>query len=433
MKRILISISLLWLTAACGDTAKRDAAQKEGESATTEAKPGADATHEEGPADVVELTDDQLRIGAISLGKIEYRNLGQLLQVNGRLAAPAQSQVAITALQGGFVRSLPLLPGQPVRKGQVLARIENPDLVQFQQDYAENYSRLTYLDAEYARQKELSEQNVSALKVFQQTSSERNQVRSRLGGLAQRLKLVGLSPQAALDGKFSATYVVTAPVSGIVTDIPATVGQYVQPADIMARITSSQGLYAELTVFEKDLPQIREGQQVSLRLNNEGGRERSGRITYINRTIEADRSVRVVSRLDQPDARLAPNTFLKASLDLGDSRVTALPEGAIVSAEGKDYIFIVTDERAPEHHEHEEGESEHSSKEEHDHRAGEKEQHGTAFKQIPVRRGVTEGGYSQVTLPGTLDLGKVQIVVKGAFAVLSQLQAASGEEEGHAH
>ncbi|XAZ81849.1 efflux RND transporter periplasmic adaptor subunit (plasmid) [Fibrella sp. ES10-3-2-2] len=417
MKRILYSISLLWLLTGCGDTA-----QKESET-TAEAKSAAEKAHEEAPTDIVELTDDQIRIGAISTGQIEYRNLGQLLQVNGRLAAPAQSQVAITALQGGFVRSLPLLPGQPVRKGQVLARIENPDLVQFQQDYAENHSRLTYLDAEYARQKELSEQNVSALKVFQQTASERNQVRSRLGGLAQRLRLVGLSPQAALDGKFSATYVVVAPVSGIVTDVPATVGQYVQPADIMARLTSSQGLYAELTVFEKDLPQLREGQRVSLRLNNESGRERSGRITYINRTIEADRSVRVVARLDQPDTRLAPNTFLKATLDLGDSRVTALPEGAIVSAEGKDYIFIATDKRAPERHDGSATQ----------HKEGQMEQHGTTFKQIPVRRGVTEGGYSQVTLPGTLDLSKVKVVVKGAFAVLSQLQAAGGEEEGHGH
>ncbi|MEZ0612393.1 efflux RND transporter periplasmic adaptor subunit [Fibrella sp. WM1] len=417
MKRILYSISLLWLLTGCGDTA-----QKESET-TAEAKSAAEKAHEEAPTDIVELTDDQIRIGAISTGQIEYRNLGQLLQVNGRLAAPAQSQVAITALQGGFVRSLPLLPGQPVRKGQVLARIENPDLVQFQQDYAENHSRLTYLDAEYARQKELSEQNVSALKVFQQTASERNQVRSRLGGLAQRLRLVGLSPQAALDGKFSATYVVVAPVSGIVTDVPATVGQYVQPADIMARLTSSQGLYAELTVFEKDLPQLREGQRVSLRLNNEGGRERSGRITYINRTIEADRSVRVVARLDQPDTRLAPNTFLKATLDLGDSRVTALPEGAIVSAEGKDYIFIATDKRAPELHDGSATQ----------HKESQMEQHGTTFKQIPVRRGVTEGGYSQVTLPGTLDLSKVKVVVKGAFAVLSQLQAAGGEEEGHGH
>lgn len=426
MKRIIFCLSLLWLTTACNQTADQ-------KTATTEAKPEAEAPHEEGSADIVELSTDQLRIGAVELGQVENRNLGQQLQLNGRLAVPAQSQVAITAIQGGFVRSLPLLPGQPVRKGQVLARIQNPDLVALQQEYAENHSRLTYLDAEYARQKELSEQNVSALKVFQQTASERNQVRSRLGGLAQRLQLVGLSPQAALNGTFSAYYVVTAPMAGIVTNVAVTNGQFVQPSDVIAQLTGSQGLYAELTVFEKDLPQIREGQRISLRLNNEGGKERSGRITYINRAIDADRSVRVVAKLDQPDARLSPNTFLKAGLDLGKSRVTALPEGAIVSAEGKDYIFIVTDEKAPEEHEHEEGEKAHSEKEEHDHTAGETEQHGTTFKQIPVRRGVTEGGYSQVTLPAGFDLAKARVVVKGAYAVLSQLQAASGEEEGHAH
>jgi len=415
MKRIIFCLSLVWLTTACKETGEK-------EPATMEAKSVAEAPPEEVPADVVELSTDQLRIGAVELGQVENRNLGQQLQLNGRLAVPAQSQVAITAIQGGFVRSLPLLPGQPVRKGQVLARIQNPELVALQQEYAENASRLTYLDAEYARQKELSEQNVSALKVFQQTTSERNQVRSRLGGLAQRLRLVGLSPQAALNGKFSAYYVVTAPMTGIVTNVAVTNGQFVQPSDVIAQLTGSQGLYAELTVFEKDLPQIREGQRVSLRLNNEGGKERSGRITYINRAIDADRSVRVVAKLDHPDARLAPNTFLKANLELGKSRVSALPEGAIVSAEGKDYIFVVNAEKA------------HSEREEQNrplarHKPGETEQHGTRFKQIPVRRGVTEGGYSQVTLPAEFDLVKARVVVKGAYAVLSQLKAASGEEE----
>lgn len=424
MRQLIFLLSLLWLPIACN--------QKSDNQTTTES---ADTNAiSEAPAGVVALTSDQLRIGAIEVGQVTYRNLGLLLQVNGRLAVPAQSQVAITALQGGFVRSLPLLPGQPVRKGQRLARIENPDLVQLQQDYAENYSRLTYLDAEYNRQKELSEQNVSALKVFQQTTSERNQIRSRLGGIAQRLRLVGLSPQAALDGKFSAYYTVTAPVNGVVTNVAATAGQYVQPADMMAQLTSSQGLYAELTVFEKELPQLREGQRVSLRLNNEAGKERSGRITFINRTIDADHSVRVVATLEQPDSRLAPNTFLKATLDLGDSRVTALPEGAIVSAEGKDYIFIVTTQPTPEKHEldrqsSQEGKVSPSGKEAHNHKPGEQEQHGTAFKQIPVRRGVTEGGYSQVILPANFNLTKTRVVVKGAFAVLSQLKGGGEEEE----
>jgi cobalt-zinc-cadmium efflux system membrane fusion protein len=411
----LLVVSLLSGTTACRETT--------GEQTHEES----DHPHEEAPADLVELSDDQMRMADITLGTVGYRNLGQQLNVNGRLAVPPQSQVTVTALQGGFIRAIPLLPGQPVRKGQVLARIENPDLIALQQEYAETHSRLTYLQTELVRQQELSRENVSALKVLQQTTADLNATRARVTGLAQRIRLVGLSPEAALAGKFSSFYVVTAPVAGVVTDVAATAGQYVQPADLIAKLTSSQGLYAELIVFEKDLSQLREGQRISIRLTNET-QERTGRILYINRAIDTDRSVRVAAKLDQADSRLTPNTFLKASLDLGASRTTALPEEAIVSAEGKEYIFVVTDENVPEHHEHEASEAEHD-----DHKEAETHEHGTVFKQIPVRRGVTESGYSQVTLPEKFNLSTTKVVTKGAYALLSQLKAAGSEEEGHAH
>ena len=413
MKKFLIlSVLNLFFLASCqekiGETAAPAAEKAEG--------------HQEAPPDVVELTADQVRLGEVKLGGVESRRLGQALTVSGRLAVPAQSILSVTAVQGGFVRSLPLLLGQRVRKGQVLARIENGDLIQIQQDLAETQSRLTYLETEFTRQKELSQQAVSALKVFQQTTADLNATKARITGLSQRLRRVGLSPQAALRGEFTSFYVVMAPSAGVVTDVRANPGQYVQPSDVLATLTGSQGLYAELAVFERDLPQVREGQRVTFRLSYETGRERSGRVFSINRAIDADRTVRVLVRPDQPDARLLPNTFLKASLDLGESRVTALPEGAIVSAEGKDYIFVLTEgkihaEKAGE--KHPEGE--------------EKEGPHTAFRQITVRRGVTENGYSQVLLPSTLNPVTARVVVQGAYAVLSQLKAAGGEEEGHAH
>lgn len=413
-KNLIFSLLILFFLASCQEKTTETAAP-----AATEAA----HDHEEAPSDVVELTADQVRLGEVKLGSVESRSLGQALTVSGRLAVPAQSILSLTAVQGGFVRSLPLLPGQRVRKGQVLARIENGDLIQIQQELAENQSRLTYLESEFARQKELSEQAVSALKVFQQTTAELNTTKARIAGLSQRLRRVGLSPAAALRGEFSAFYVVTAPQAGVVTDVRSNPGQYVQPTDVLATLTGSEGLYAELAVFERDLPRVREGQRVTLRLSNEAGRERGGRVFSINRAIDADRTVRVLVRPDQPDARLLPNTFLKASLDLGESKVTALPEGAIVSAEGKDYIFIL-EEKAEEHH-HEEGEK---------HEEGEeKEEPHTAFKRILVRRGVTENGYSQVMLPSTLNPATTRVVVQGAYALLSQLKAAGGEEEGHHH
>nr|WP_293833049.1 efflux RND transporter periplasmic adaptor subunit [uncultured Arsenicibacter sp.] len=389
---------------------------------------GEPAAHEHEPADLVAMTSDQQRIGGVELGAVSYRSLGQLLQVNGRLAVPPQSQLTISALQGGFVRRIALLPGQPVRKGQVLALIENPDLIQLQQEYAENHSRLTYLEAEYARQQELSRENVSAMKVLQQTRADLQATKATVTGLGQRIQLVGLSVQQVLQGKFSAVYAVVAPASGAVTSVLVTAGQHVQPADVIAQVLSRDGLYAELTVFEKDVPALREGQRIRMQLANENGRERTGQITYINPVVDEHRAARIVARLDQQDGRLMPNTFLKATLDLGNSRVTALPEEAIVSLEGKEYIFIATDEKMPEAHahDHEESAGKHEEHDEHD------EAHQT-FRRVPVRRGVTESGFSQVILPATIDVRKTRVVLKGAYTLLSMLKAAGGEEEGHAH
>ncbi|WP_229201803.1 efflux RND transporter periplasmic adaptor subunit [Arsenicibacter rosenii] len=389
------------------------------------------AEHNHAPTELVALTDDQLRIGGVEVGAVSYRNLGQSLQVNGRLAVPAQSQVNISALQGGFVRSVPLLPGQPVRKGQVLARIENPDLIQLQQEYAENHSRLTYLEAEYARQQELSRENVSAVKVLQQTRADLQATRARVTGLGQRMQLAGLSAQQVLQGRFSTAYTVVAPVSGAVTSVLVTAGQHVQPADVIATVMSTQGIYAALTVFEKDLPALHEGQRIRIQLASEAGKERTGRITYINPVLDDHRAAGIVARLDQHDGRLVPNAFLKATLDLGASRVTALPEEAIVSLEGKEYIFVVTDEKMPEEDDHEHETSAGKTEAHDDHDAHEEPRQ--TFRRVAVRRGVTENGYSQVILPKTVDVRKSKVVVKGAYTLLSTLKAASGEEEGHAH
>ena len=354
------------------------------------------------PPDEVILTPDQIRMADIQTGRVEYRNLSQTLLLNGRVMAGAQNRVTISALQGGFVRQVALLPGQSVRKGQVLARIENPDLIQVQQDYAENRARLTYLETDYARQQELSRENVGTLKVFQQTTADLTATRARLGALAQRIRRVGLSPEQAVKGQFVSTYAVTSPLNGIITDVPTNLGQYVNPADVIAQLIGTEGLYAELTVFEKDLNSLRIGQRVRVRLSGYNRQEQFARVYLINRTVENDRSVRVLARFENSAGNhlLRPNASLQATLELGNSQTTVLPEGAIVASEGKDYIFLQRTNR----------------------------QANTPYKAIEVRRGVTQNGYSAVVLPGNFDVVKTPVVVRGAYSVLSQWKG-GGEEE----
>src|SRR5215217_8125956 len=103
----------------------------------------------------VVLTADQYKVADIQLGKIEMRNLNGVIKVNGEIDVPPQNTVSISAPLGGYIKSAGLLPGQAVRKGQVIAVIENTQFIDIQQDYLESKGRLVYVTQELQRQKEL--------------------------------------------------------------------------------------------------------------------------------------------------------------------------------------------------------------------------------------------------------------------------------------
>jgi hypothetical protein len=90
---------------------------------------------------------------------------------------------------------------------------------------------------------------------------------------------------------------------------------------------------------------------------------------------------------------------ITAVISLEKATVPAVPSGAIVSYQGKDYIFIVTG------------------------KAGEQ---GTAFERIPVARGTTDVGYTEITLLKEIPPG-TKIVTKGAFFILAKMTNVSEE------
>ena len=75
----------------------------------------------------VELTAAQSRTAGIELGKIEKRQISGTVKVNGVLAVPPQQLVSISVPLGGFVKNTSLLQGSRVKKGQIIATIENLD------------------------------------------------------------------------------------------------------------------------------------------------------------------------------------------------------------------------------------------------------------------------------------------------------------------
>jgi len=437
---MLLPALCLFFFAACGDPHDHS---KEGESAEH-------AEHAEGEAREVALTADQYKIAGIETGKVETRSLTGVVRVNGVLDVPPQNLVSISAPAAGFLKSSDLLQGSRVRKGEVIAVLRNPDFIQWQQDYLEtrhqldaDRSRLEFLEAEYKRQEELAKENVNAAKTLQSAKAEYNSLKSaiagmeaRLGGQGARLRLMGINPERLRPDNFQSEISIFSPTGGYVTAVNVNAGKYVGNTDVLFQIADTKHLHAELTVFEKDIPKLKVGQKVRLNLANES-RERSATVYLFGREISEDRSIRVHCHLDTEDTELLPGMYFKAVVETGASPIPSLPEAAIVSSEGKDYIFVVETAAGgkPEAHEHKEGEKEHDAeKEEHAHEEGETEQHAEHhFRMVEVKKGVTDGAFAEVLLPEDFDIANSLIVTKGSFYLLSASKSAEQGEEGHAH
>ncbi|WP_430402780.1 efflux RND transporter periplasmic adaptor subunit [Fluviicola sp.] len=366
-------------------------------------KPVVKEEHHE-KANEVELTSEQYKTIDLQTGQIELKRLSGTIKVNGMLDVPPQNLVSISAPFGGTVKNTELLQGMLVRKGQVIAVIQNPDFINVQQDYLDYKSQLEYLKLEYDRQEELAVGNVNAKKTVQKAKSEYESMRARVNGLKARLQLMNISISSLENGKIQSSSSILSPISGYVTQVNTNIGAFVVPSDVLFKIADTEHLHAELTVFEKDVPKLKVGQKVRFTLANED-KERTATVYLIGREIGSNRTVNIHCHLDKEDNQLLPGMYLKGLVEIGSAEVTALPEKAVVEFEGEKYIFAEI--KADHTNEH-------------------------AFEMIAVKTGVNELGYTEIRLPAGKNREQLKIVMNGAYDLLSKLK--NGEEAGgHAH
>ena len=147
-----------------------------------------------GPENVIVLSDAQSHSAALSVSKIEKRSISSILKVNGVIDVPPQNMVSVSMPLGGYLRTTKLLPGMHIRKGEVIATMEDQLYIHLQQEYLTVKSKLQFAGSEYERQRELNQTKASSDKVYQQALMEYKNQKIALSALTEKLKLINISP-----------------------------------------------------------------------------------------------------------------------------------------------------------------------------------------------------------------------------------------------
>jgi len=334
MMAIFIAAALAALPISC--------APKRGSSSNAEAAKAAEAETDSAPGAMTEvaLTSKQALALGLKTDTIGRHSFSGRIEVNGQLESLPQNEASVTASIGANVASIVVREGQKVARGQVLAYVSHPDLLELQSKYVTACSELEFASGEYERQKRLYEEQVGSGKDYQKIQSEYKSLQGEVRNLEAQLRLLKLDPAKIKSGTLYERVPIVAPIGGYIDRIEAKIGQYVDPHTSMFQIVDNSRIQAHLLAFEKDAYRIKEGQTVTFTVESAPEETFSAKIYSVGKTFEENpKAVRVHAEVDNRKGLLIAGTYIKGRIATDVASLPAVPEDAVVESDGKSYIF----------------------------------------------------------------------------------------------
>lgn len=376
MKNIISIASLSVLLFACGNETKKG---------ITNIEPT--------PENIVTLTSEQYKNAGIETGKLSTKSISSLLKVNGKIDVPPQSMVSISVPLGGYLKSTKLLAGMHIKKGEVLAVMEDAQYIQLQQDYLTAKAQFALTESEYNRQKELNQSKATSDKVFEQSKANYQTQLVLIKSLEEKLKLIGLNPKKLTANTISNSINIYSPITGFVSAVNVNIGKYVNPSDVLFELVNPNDIHLTLAVFEKDINKLSIGQKLLAYTNTNPDKKYGCEIILISKNLSNHNSAEVHCHFEQYDKSLLPGMFMNAEIELSGNNTIALPSEAIVSFENKNYVFT--------------------------------EKGNKQFEMIEVQMGNAENGFTEIFR--TENLTNQTFVTKGAYNLLMALKNKSDD------
>jgi cobalt-zinc-cadmium efflux system membrane fusion protein len=396
IKSVFLLLTLGLLIASCGG-GDDHAGHDHGESGHEE--------HGDEHEEEVHFSEQQFASLNMKIDSLRYRNINSYVQANGQLEVPPQNEAIVTAVIGSNVKSIKVIEGDKIKKGQVLAYLSHPDLISVQTEYASNWNQLAYLKEEYERKKKLYEDNVGSGKEYQKSKSAYFSMKSQVSGDESKLRLLGISPKKIQEGIIYDQVAVTSPISGHVRTVEVKTGQFVQPEKELFEIVNIEHIHADLMVFEKDMHKVKEGQRVTFTTESAPGKELEATIYSVGKAFEQDpKAIHLHAEIENKQGLLIPGMYINGRIIAEDVRTYALPESAVVREGDKYFIFTAKKEQ-------DNGEIE------------------WAFQPVEVNVGGIDNGWIEIKLLQELSIG-TQLAYNNAYYIMAEMK--KGEAE-HTH
>ncbi len=298
------------------------------------------------------ITDDRIRItqaqfdqNSMALGTWSEKEFPIIVKATGMIDVPPENRSVVSATMGGYIKTLPLLIGDVVKKGQAILTVENPEFVILQQEYMEVKQQLGYLKSENDRQKIMYDEDITSQKSYLKAESEYKTALAKSNGLRKQLEMLNFSPKEVEAGKITSITTVYAPISGSVTKVNVTMGSYVAPATPILEIIDNSHIHLELAVFEKDIMNVKKGQNINFKIPEASPDTFKAEVHLVGTEIGEGRTIKVHGHLKEEEKNhFLSGMFVEADIITTTVKAQALPEQSVVNFGDKNFVLVLDGE-----------------------------------------------------------------------------------------
>ena len=281
-------------------------------------------TKQEVTEGIIRIDRERRQAFGVTTAPVARRRLIVPVKAVGKVVYDERRLADVTLKYKGWIERLHVEEtGERVRKGQVLFEVYSPELFAAQHELI-----LAASEAESAT-----------------TETQKARAAALLSGARKRMKLWDLTEgqinAIIASGEPRRQVAVRSPASGYVIEKNVVEGAAVEPGTQLYRIADLDRVWVEAEVYEEQIPLIKKGQGVEVKLTHVDAEPIVGVVSFIYPFLEGKtRTARVRIELDNKSQKLLPDMFAEVHLKVDRGEALAVPEAAIIYSGPRRIVFV---------------------------------------------------------------------------------------------
>jgi cobalt-zinc-cadmium efflux system membrane fusion protein len=314
-----------------------------------------DHKEEAHPPGQVKLNPEAVKRANLKVEPVAAGSLADRVQLTGELVFNEEKTARVSSRLAGRVVKITADYGAEVKKGDALAVIDSVELGQAQNAFLQAAASYRVAQKAYERARLLWQEKAISQAEFQERQAKFELATSERDYAENRLHLLGLTDAdiarmhrggkkrkgPSFHAEVESTFALRSPISGQVVDRKVTPGLVVKPDEELFVVADPATLWCFVQVPEKDLPIVKTGAPVIIRVSSLPQAEFPGAIDYIAAMVEkATRMTRARVRVDNAKGELKAGMFATIKVSSGARTALNVPETAMVASGAGQYVFL---------------------------------------------------------------------------------------------